>query len=99
MVEIKEAIYNDESFKEYRSTRDDVDVVCDLTEFKWTLTDQIEANRDFGTRPNEWVISITSIIIRVKSRIAEVKRDLRAEDRGDELDDALFDLREDRRDG
>jgi len=98
MEDIKAAVFNDEVFKEYRSTRNDVDVVCDLMEFKWTLTDQIAANEQYGDRGDLWKRSITSLVIRVKSRIAEVKRDVRADGKGEELDDALLDLREDRND-
>lgn len=98
MVDIKEAVFDDEKLAQYRSTRDDVDVVLDLTEFKWSLTEQVRANAEFGDRGDEWKRAITSLIIRVKSRIAEVKRSLRAEGRGAEIDDALADLREDRDD-
>lgn len=91
---LKDALYDDEKFAEYRSERDDIDVVLDLTEFRWVLTDQLKA----GTRADDetWVKSITGLIIRTKSRTAEVKRAVRKAGQGEEMDDALFDLRQDR---
>jgi hypothetical protein len=94
MVDIKESVFSDELFAEYRQGRDDVDVVLDLTEFKYTLTSQLALNREAGDRDIAWVRSVTSIVIRVKNRIAEVRRDVRAAGRGEEMSDALFELRE-----
>lgn len=91
---LKDALYDNERFAQYRSERDDIDVVLDLTDFKWVLTDQLRAG--FRNDDEAWVKSITGLIIRTKSRIAEVKRALRKAGRGEEMDDALFDLRQDR---
>ena len=96
--DIKEIVFDSEKLAEYRKDRDDIDVVLDLMEFKWTLTSQIRANNEFGDRTDEWKRSITSLVIRVKSAIAEVRRDVRAAGRGKELDEAIDDLRDERDD-
>lgn len=90
---LKESLFSDEKFRAYRDERDDIDVVLDLTEFKWVLTLQLRTD---SRQDEDWRNRITSLIIRTKSRTAEVKRSLRAEGRGEDMDDALADLRADR---
>lgn len=94
--DIKEIVFDSTKLAEYRKDRDDIDVVLDLMEFKFVLTSQLRANNEFGDRDDAWKRSITSLIIRVKSTIATVRRDVRAAGRGRELDEAIDDLRDER---
>lgn len=90
--DLKQVAFDDEAFVEYVSTHGTLESLKDLLEFKWDLTYQLE----LGGRDEDWHHRIVAIIIRVKKRITVLKRELRREDREDEMLDAIEDLRESR---
>lgn len=97
-MDIKENLWDDEDFKGYVNHTGELNALLDVMEFKWTLTDQIKIRRASGTITQDWERSITSIVIRCKTRIGELKRSLRAAGLADDMNDALDDLRQDRED-
>jgi len=94
--DLKESLFRDEEFTAWRQEfQNPLDALESLVDFKWTLTDQL---REFEhLRDEGWARSLKGLIIRTKVRIAEVKRDLKAQGLGEDVDDLLADMREERR--
>jgi len=99
MIELKNALFEDELFEQFVAQFPRrMDALACLVEFKYSLTDQIRSQRALEHITQEWERRITALVIRTKVRIAEVKRQIRADGDGDAMEDLLADLREDRDD-
>ena len=99
MTQIVDSLFNDDLFAEFvEQFPDRLDALACLVELKYTLTDQIRSRRALENIEQDWERRITSLVIRTKTRIAEVKREVRTAGDGDKMEDMLADLREDRDD-
>lgn len=99
VVRLKNALFDDQKFTAWSDEFDDLlDAWVELMEFKWSITDQLRGNEVAKQLDDEWVRRATGLVVRVKARIAEVQRILRADGRHQEYLDLAVDMREARAD-
>lgn len=96
--DIKEAIFDNLAFERWVESKGHDEALTSLLEFKWELTDQIKAHREAGMYSDDpdWIMRITSLVIHVKRRIADVKRDIRLDKGQAYVLDLMDDIREGR---
>lgn len=88
-------LFDDEAFEDFLGSHENLlDALATLIEFKYTLTDQLANRRE--PLVGDWKFRITTLIIRVKARIRQVKGTLRIEGLGEEMQELVDDLREER---
>jgi len=91
----KTILFDDEAFEVFLCSHADLlDALATLIEFKYTLTDQLRNRKD--PLVGDWQFRVTTLIIRAKARIRQVKGTLRLEGLGEEMQDLIDDLREER---
>lgn len=97
-ADIKDAVFDNLRFERWVEAQGDPEAaLTELFEFKWTLTDQIRAHREVGSfREEGWEARITTLVIRIKQRIAQVKRSIRIDKGQEHLLAVIEDIREGR---